>query len=279
MFNKSRNIIGGTAGALVLGFSIASEAEALMLLQFTESEGNVILTVSGSIDLTGLSEGTKNVALGGQTLLDTVNEQLQLGSGINEAVNFFSFTVQNNVFTSAGNILGTVNEWESNTNSIRFQQNNGQVLVDDAVESGDVITVTSTHTFDGRTFADFGLTAGETTLWLENLNASGDDGKVIVTAGVEPAGPSPTLEITSIILSSTSEEVTLTWTKIGDVSYDVRYSVDLIDWESPLGEGISETEDENPDDAEKITRTFPLTGLDVADGIPLFFRIEEGSGL
>ena len=105
------------------------------MLDFSESGSDVVLNVSGSLDLTGLTEGNKNASLGATILLDTVNEQLQLGSGSSAPVNFFLLTVQNTTFSSTTNLIGTSDAWVSNTNSIRFQQNNGQVLVDDAIDS------------------------------------------------------------------------------------------------------------------------------------------------
>lgn len=77
----------------------------------------------------------------------------------------------------------------------RFQQNNGQVLVDDPfVASPAVITVDSAHTFEDTSLADLGLTAGQTTVWLENTNVSGSDGQIIVSTVPEP-DPSAEFEL------------------------------------------------------------------------------------
>ena len=60
--------------------------------------------------------------------------------------------------------------------------------MDDAINSGDTLTVTSTHTFAGTLFSDFGLAQGDNIVWLENTNiTSGDAGQVIVTAIPEPS--------------------------------------------------------------------------------------------
>ena len=196
MMKTTKKMVTVAAAALALSFSLAQDADAAMVLTFSESGGDVILDASGSLDLTGLTESGKGASLGGTILLDTVNEQLQLGSGFDAPVNAYTLTVQNSVFSSTTNLFGTVDSWTSNTNSIRFQQNNGQVLVDDEIESGDTITVTSTHTFAGRSFSDFGLTQGDTIVWLENTNiASGDTGQVIVTAVIPAPLPSLSLEV------------------------------------------------------------------------------------
>ena len=175
---------------LALSFNLSQDSDAEILLEFTEADGDVILYVSGTLDLTGLTESNRGASLGGATLLDTVNEQFQLGSGVAAPVNAFTLTVQNEVFSSTTDLFGTIDSWEANTNSIRFQQNNGQVLMDDEIEAGDVIEVTSTHTFSGLSFADFGLTQGDNIVWLENTNVDGDAGQVIVTAGLRDTGPS-----------------------------------------------------------------------------------------
>ena len=168
--------------ALVVSFTVAQQASASMLLLFSESGSDVVLNVSGTLSLAGLSESSAGASLGGTIVLDSVNEQLQLGSGASAGVNRYVVSVENNVFASSESLVGTSDSWTSNTNSIRFQQNNGQILVDDAIDEGDILTVTSTHTFAGRSLSDFGLTVGETTVWLENTNVTGEGRQVIVSA-------------------------------------------------------------------------------------------------
>jgi len=168
--------------ALLVSFTVAQQASASMLLLFSESGSDVVLNVSGTLSLAGLSESSAGASLGGTIVLDSVNEQLQLGSGASAGVNRYVVSVENNVFASSESLVGTSDSWTSNTNSIRFQQNNGQILVDDAINEGDILTVTSTHTFAGRSLSDFGLTVGETTVWLENTNVTGEGRQVIVSA-------------------------------------------------------------------------------------------------
>ena len=143
--------------------------------------------------------------------------------------------------------------------------------MDDEIEAGDVIEVTSTHTFSGLSFADFGLTQGDNIVWLENTNVDGDAGQVIVTAGLRNTGPSAPLVITAIDYSlAPNPAVTLTWSKTGSAAYIARYSSDMIDWDADLDDGITEERDENPDDPEQITVNFPLLGVQAE---ALFFRI------
>ena len=198
-----KSAIKATAVAsLMLGFNLSPNANAQMLLEFCESDGDVILFVSGALDLTGVTESNKGASLGGVTLLDTVNEQLQLGSGFDAPVNAFTLTVQTEVFSSTTDLFGSVDSWEADSNSIRFQQNNGQVLLDDEIETGEVVSVTSTHTFIGVSFSDFGLTQGDRIVWLENTNVDGEAGQVIVTAGLRDAGLSAPFVVTAIDYSS-----------------------------------------------------------------------------
>lgn len=68
--------------------------------------------------------------------------------------------------------------------------------------------------------------------------------------------------------------VTLTWRNSGAASYVAYLSRDLSNWGEDLDDSISEEDDENTEDTEYITVTFPLTG-DRADAEELFFRIEE----
>jgi len=87
---------------------------------------------------------------------------------------------------------------------------------------------------------------------------------------------SPDIAITEIDYAPDAEPdptVTLTWRKSGAASYVAKRSSDLIDWEADFGDGITVEVDENPDDPDHITVTFPLSnGLE--NEPHLFFRIE-----
>jgi hypothetical protein len=86
-------------------------------------------------------------------------------------------------------------------------------------------------------------------------------------------GPGPRFDITEIIYSPESQQVTLTWRDTGAETYAVRYSTDLTNWDADLDDGITADDDENPDDGDRITKTFDIPGLAV-DG-RIYFRVEQ----
>jgi hypothetical protein len=111
------------------------------------------------------------------------------------------------------------------------------------------------------TFAAYELGVGDNT--VENILVPSEEIRLVITEiDFKPeAIPSPT--------------VTLTWSKTRAVSYVARFSPDMSNWGSDLDDGVTVDRDENPDDVNHITVTFPLNGpLDNAT--ELFFRIEEG---
>ncbi len=69
------------------------------------------------------------------------------------------------------------------------------------------------------------------------------------------------------------DTVTLTWRKNGAASYVAKFSLDMTNWDSDLDDGITAESDENPEDTDHITVTFPLEGV-LGDAEELFFRIE-----
>lgn len=84
--------------------------------------------------------------------------------------------------------------------------------------------------------------------------------------------------ITEIVYNSDAEPnptVTLTWRNSGAATYIAKVSPDMTDWSADLDDGIVDERDENPDDPDHITVTFPLEGVQ-PDTPRLFFRIEEG---
>lgn len=110
-----------------------------------------------------------------------------------------------------------------------------------------------------------------------NLGATGSD--VLSLREVEIYGTdSPSAAgfvITSIAYGADPEAVTLTWTARSGSSYLVRYSLDLQSWDADLGDGLSMANDENPDDGDLLTVTFPLEPA-ALDGLSrLYFRVEE----
>ena len=84
--------------------------------------------------------------------------------------------------------------------------------------------------------------------------------------------------ITEIVYNSDAEPnptVTLTWRNSGAATYIAKVSPDMTDWSADLDDGVTDESDENPEDADQITVTFPLEGFQ-PDTPRLFFRIEEG---
>lgn len=94
-----------------------------------------------------------------------------------------------------------------------------------------------------------------------------------VTGGDGP--PAENFAITAIEYDEDNQSVTLTWPDTGG-SYIAKLSPDMSNWDSDMGDDLSSADDENPEDPTTITVTFQLSGLPMAEGPALFFRIEEG---
>ena len=186
------------AATFSLGLGLTQETEAVMFVSFSQSGSDVILNVSGSLDLSGLdNEQNNGINFGANDQFNT-NGQLQIGAGSNVPLNKWTLTQISTPVSIGTNIDGFVLSWDgaNNAGAIRFQQNNGQIAVDDAfgTQGGDTlgttVNVTSQHAFVGKTLADFGLTVGTNVLWMENESSvvQGDDGKVFLVVAVpEPS--------------------------------------------------------------------------------------------
>ena len=88
-----------------------------------------------------------------------------------------------------------------------------------------------------------------------------------------PAAP---FAITDFVYAPGTNEVTLTWAARKRVDYIVKYSTDMTDWGSDVGDGLSlDNGDEVPDDGNQITATFPLPLVNEEPYSELFFRVEE----
>ncbi|YCM45964.1 hypothetical protein V2O64_08040 [Verrucomicrobiaceae bacterium 227] len=92
------------------------------------------------------------------------------------------------------------------------------------------------------------------------------------TIEYETGSGDKTLAITGV--KHQAENITLTWRKTGAAFYIAKFSPDMTDWVSELDDNITDERDENPDDADNLTVTFPLS--DIANAPKAFFRIEEG---
>ena len=87
------------------------------------------------------------------------------------------------------------------------------------------------------------------------------------------SAPAP-LAITEFEHDTDANTVTLTWRKTTATSYILKYSTDMSDWSQDLDDGITAADDENPQDTDHITVTFPLFET-LTEEPDLFFRIEE----
>ena len=92
---------------------------------------------------------------------------------------------------------------------------------------------------------------------------------VLLVPVVEP------FAITAIVYEPVSTTVTLTWVSQPGKSYIARYSKDMVDWTSDMGDSLGSDIDEIPDDGDRITETFNLSEFGVDGESVLFFRIEE----
>ena len=149
--------------------------------------------------------------------------------------------------------------------------------------SSEVISNGNTPAFNGGaiSFDEFGITSGQlssvdgfrvTSGSSLDLNLAGHTG-----VASEPVAPEPSaLAITEVEYDPVGDPgptVTLTWTKTGAASYSVFYSFDLIDWGADLDDGVLLESDENPEDADQMTVTFPLVGP-LENAPDAFFRVD-----
>jgi hypothetical protein len=104
----------------------------------------------------------------------------------------------------------------------------------------------------------------------------GEAGKDIVRLTYVPVPESSSFAITEIDYDPDADPptVTLTWRSRPNTTYGAFSSFDLSDWSNELADSLGINEDENPDDGNHITVTFPLSdGLE--DATDLFLRIQE----
>lgn len=115
----------------------------------------------------------------------------------------------------------------------------------------------------GRTWNRFqsATTASQSVYAISELLTVGTGGATLAFA------------ITDIQYSPETNEVTLTWPKTRASSYIVKVSPDLVNWDTDLDDGITDAQDENPDDDTQITVTFELTA-EPQPSAKLFFRVE-----
>lgn len=179
--------------------------------------------------------------------------------------------------------------WDgNNTFIVELRQADGTVLWDSGNQNvGGTVTTTSpaTYTGTGHIFSwdiDASTFAGAGVVENSQLNVriayvSGGPvfaDNVSLSVVYEPSSAAPTLTMVYAPDAAPNPTVTLTWSKFGAASYIAKYSTDMSDWGSDLGDAITAADDENPTDADHITATFQLIG-GLENEPKMFFRIED----
>lgn len=162
-------------GSVLLATS--AMAHAVYTITIVETGGNVVMTGTGSLNTTGL---TFSVTSAGCT--DIRPDSLCIGSGFSDRVALNALTPALSGFATAGQFQD-----DARTGDAVFIFSNA-LFVPPGYVSGSPLS--SSSTFNGRTFASMGLTLGTRTLTLPN-----NDTIVINITNVPPtiATPVPTL--------------------------------------------------------------------------------------
>ena len=144
-------------------------------------------------------------------------------------------------------------------------------IVDPTLPNADLLQEIS-RTYDAASIADH---IGEEMTIMIGVEDANDFGNRVIFDHVSLVvdGPGNPFLITEITYEPETEMVTLTWLDTGAAFYAVTYSTDLTNWDFDLDDSIPASADEIPDDGDKITKSFPLTGI--TEGGMLFFRIEH----
>ncbi|MBR9761075.1 hypothetical protein GYB43_12230 [bacterium] len=201
------------------------------------------------------------------------NSQQLVINGLNPGDDYDVWIVSNNALSlAAASNQRARGEWSTPNASITV----GSQTIDNTIEVNDSAWL------QGNNFVLFeGVEAdvnGE--LAFDGFSTPGDgfDSRLPVNAfQLRKAAPAVTLAITDIVYTPDAvpnPTVTLTWRKTEALSYIVKYSLDMIDWDADLDDGILPEHDENPEDVDHITVTFSLVG-ELKGEPDAFFRIEE----
>ncbi|MEC9036674.1 MAG: hypothetical protein VX588_07620, partial [Verrucomicrobiota bacterium] len=89
-----------------------------------------------------------------------------------------------------------------------------------------------------------------------------------LAAGGSPlsSGPQNAVEFTSISYNSTTGAVELTWSSNPNKSYSVKYSTDLVSWDSDVDDDVA---------SEGDTTTYNFNNPEGVDAKKIFFRVTE----
>jgi autotransporter adhesin len=147
-------------------------AQAAIVITGTETDGNVVLSYTGSINLTGIENQGRGEDI--RNLINPTYGDFAFGSASNEAIYFFPTA------TGASSYGTGSTTFASASSGDRFlfyalYDNVSQIIVDSTYISG--TNISGSLTFNGATFSSLGITPGTYKWTLSNndtitLNAS-----------------------------------------------------------------------------------------------------------
>ncbi|MDE0860207.1 MAG: hypothetical protein OSA93_08620 [Akkermansiaceae bacterium] len=297
MTKKTTQSLAAAMGFLALASSAQAAPISFTSALYTDAGVSTGGSLIGAINLGTTDDHTVNTVFFDGADNTEATAGITLGSGVTmtwaadvdtvyegTALHSHSLAINHNPnvpIVFSGLTIGTVYEIQLMVGDSRARPHVSHVDVyDQATNSGTpeislLPTLNTTQIVTGRFTADgdqnvlvsLYVNAGETlTSWSGPVNAlqirtvSASSFAITEIEYDSAADPNPT--------------VTLTWSNSGAASYIAKISPDLINWDGDLDDSIAAERDENPDDADHITVTFPLEG-DQADAEALFFRIEE----
>ena len=197
----ARNVSAGLALGLPLAITWAQPAQAVLIYNFYESGGNLVIEGTGSLNLPsspitsgGLGASTGSLELDGAFLTGINNPTTQLG--------FYFITGP----ATLGASIFTTNAASSSdsgiSSAIIYNSSNpfgsGVFLIEDTYRSG--ASIFSRSTFTGKTLASLGM-PNSGTLGTWTLDGSGDTISVQVNASRSSAsvpGPLPILGLAAV---------------------------------------------------------------------------------
>jgi hypothetical protein len=168
--------------ALLIGCAAAPSARAAYTITFTESDGNVMESGSGSFDLTSLSDVGNASSLGG-----VLNPSRGLFAGGPEGPQafFYSIPITDPVFWGPGNITFANS---SVGDEVLISVQGSMIGVPGGYESGHPLSESSVY--NNSTFESLGLTPG-TYVESWGAGATADSFTVIVDSGAASPVPEP----------------------------------------------------------------------------------------
>jgi hypothetical protein len=155
--------------------AVATPAQASILISAAEVGADVVITVSGSIDTTGL--GAPFTAGYGQAAEVTTTQYL---SGSAATAGLYALFSPQTVTGPATIASGTLTANSTTGLPFQFFSNSGQLTLPAGYVSGSPISTTATY--NGKTLADFGWTTATNKVWSYSKTPS----TITLTAVPEP---------------------------------------------------------------------------------------------